>query len=100
MTQEERVYVTVSKIILCHTKNKKIVQKDSIDVVSLLEDFDVAQIKKSNLLRGSRIFNITANERGIPTRIQDKIKEDLDNRLLAMVNSFNLGPQGAIILSV
>ena len=65
MTQEE--HVTVSKIILCHTKNKKIVQKDSIDVVSLLEDFDVAQIKKSNLLRGSRIFNITANERGIPT---------------------------------
>ena len=94
MTQEERVYDTVSKIILRHTKNKKIVQKDSIDVVSLSEDFDVEQIKKSNLLRGNRIFNITANERGIPPSIQDKIKEDLDNRLLAMANSFNLGPQG------
>ena len=29
MTQEERVYDTVSKIILRHTKNKKIAQKDS-----------------------------------------------------------------------
>ena len=94
MTQEELVYDAVSKIILRHTKSKKIVQSDSVDVVSLSGDFDVEQLKKSNLLRGNRIFNMTANERGISSSMQDEVKKELDNRLLTMANSFTLGPQG------